>query len=118
MLRRSSRSSNRWATEHSTPCRRPAARAGAAGPRRARAPFRRLRFRGRRRTGSPDRGGGALAARRRSGESARVAPAGGDAAVDGVPFGMPTEDERAERVRSVLRVLYLIFNEGYAASGG
>ena len=36
----------------------------------------------------------------------------------GVPFRMPTEDERAARLRSVLRVLYLIFNEGYAASGG
>jgi predicted RNA polymerase sigma factor len=36
----------------------------------------------------------------------------------GVPFRMPTEYERAARLRSVLRVLYLIFNEGYAASGG
>jgi predicted RNA polymerase sigma factor len=31
---------------------------------------------------------------------------------------MPTGDERAERLRSVLHVLYLIFNEGYAASTG
>jgi len=36
----------------------------------------------------------------------------------GVPFGLPTADERAERVRSVLRVLYLIFNEGYTSSAG
>jgi RNA polymerase sigma factor (sigma-70 family) len=33
-------------------------------------------------------------------------------------FGMPAEDERPERLRSVLRVVYLIFNEGYVASGG
>ena len=36
----------------------------------------------------------------------------------GVPFRMPTGAERADRLRSVLRVLYLIFNEGYAASTG
>ena len=36
----------------------------------------------------------------------------------GVPFQLPTSDERAERLRSVLRVLYLIFNEGYTASTG
>jgi RNA polymerase sigma factor (sigma-70 family) len=36
----------------------------------------------------------------------------------GVPFGLPAADERAERVRVVLHVLYLIFNEGYAASSG
>ncbi|MGI5239644.1 RNA polymerase sigma factor [Dactylosporangium sp. CA-139066] len=35
-----------------------------------------------------------------------------------VPFRMPGGDERAARLRSVLHVLYLIFNEGYAASGG
>ncbi|HEY8808502.1 MAG TPA: sigma-70 family RNA polymerase sigma factor [Solirubrobacterales bacterium] len=34
------------------------------------------------------------------------------------PFGMPAEDERAERLRSVLRVVYLIFNEGYLTSSG
>jgi RNA polymerase sigma factor (sigma-70 family) len=33
-------------------------------------------------------------------------------------FDMPAPDERAERLRSVLHVLYLIFNEGYATSGG
>src|SRR5205085_7876638 len=36
----------------------------------------------------------------------------------GVPFGLPTGDEREGRLRSVLHVLYLIFNEGYLASGG
>jgi len=36
----------------------------------------------------------------------------------GVPFGMPEGQERAERLRSVLHVLYLIFNEGYASSIG
>ncbi len=34
------------------------------------------------------------------------------------PFGMPDEDERPERLRSVLRVVYLIFNEGYLTSNG
>jgi RNA polymerase sigma factor (sigma-70 family) len=36
----------------------------------------------------------------------------------GEPFGMPAAEERGPRLRSVLRVIYLIFNEGYAASGG
>jgi RNA polymerase sigma factor (sigma-70 family) len=36
----------------------------------------------------------------------------------GVPFRMPTERERAERVGAVLHVLYLIFNEGYSSSAG
>jgi RNA polymerase sigma factor (sigma-70 family) len=35
-----------------------------------------------------------------------------------IPFELPAESERAERVRSVLQVLYLIFNEGYASSFG
>jgi RNA polymerase sigma factor (sigma-70 family) len=34
------------------------------------------------------------------------------------PFRMPAPDERAERLRSVLRVVYLIFNEGYVTSSG
>ena len=34
------------------------------------------------------------------------------------PFRMPSPDERVERVRAVLHVLYLMFNEGYAASTG
>jgi RNA polymerase sigma factor (sigma-70 family) len=36
----------------------------------------------------------------------------------GVPFAMPGAGERAERLDSVLHVLYLIFNEGYASSAG
>jgi RNA polymerase sigma factor (sigma-70 family) len=36
----------------------------------------------------------------------------------GVPFAMPTEQESEERLASVLHVLYLIFNEGYASSIG
>ncbi len=36
----------------------------------------------------------------------------------GVPFRLPGERERGERLASVLHVLYLIFNEGYAASSG
>lgn len=36
----------------------------------------------------------------------------------GAPFRMPDAEERAERLKSVLHVLYLVFNEGYAASEG
>ena len=36
----------------------------------------------------------------------------------GIPFEMPTEAERANRLAAVLHVLYLIFNEGYTTSGG
>ncbi|MEU4539694.1 DUF6596 domain-containing protein [Streptosporangium sp. NPDC023825] len=36
----------------------------------------------------------------------------------GVPFGIPSGPERAERLRVVLHVLYLIFNEGYASTSG
>jgi RNA polymerase sigma factor (sigma-70 family) len=36
----------------------------------------------------------------------------------GVPFQMPSSPERAQRLRTVLHVLYLIFNEGYTTSGG
>jgi RNA polymerase sigma factor (sigma-70 family) len=34
------------------------------------------------------------------------------------PFRMPAEEERPQRLRSVLRVIYLIFNEGYLTSSG
>jgi RNA polymerase sigma factor (sigma-70 family) len=34
------------------------------------------------------------------------------------PFRLPAADERPGRLRSVLHVLYLMFNEGYTASGG
>jgi RNA polymerase sigma factor (sigma-70 family) len=36
----------------------------------------------------------------------------------GLPFQMPPPQERAERLRVVLHVLYLIFNEGYTATSG
>jgi predicted RNA polymerase sigma factor len=36
----------------------------------------------------------------------------------GVPFEVPTAREREQRLASVLEVIYLIFNEGYAASTG
>lgn len=35
-----------------------------------------------------------------------------------IPFEMPTATEREQRLRAVLHVLYLIFNEGYASSAG
>jgi RNA polymerase sigma factor (sigma-70 family) len=36
----------------------------------------------------------------------------------GIPFRMPSAEEHAERLRSVLHTLYLVFNEGYASSVG
>ena len=36
----------------------------------------------------------------------------------GIPFRLPTAEERAQRLRAVLHVLYLIFNEGYSSSAG
>ncbi|MCQ4118250.1 RNA polymerase sigma factor [Rhodococcus tibetensis] len=36
----------------------------------------------------------------------------------GIPFRRPTGKEWTERLRSVLHVLYLVFNEGYASSVG
>lgn len=36
----------------------------------------------------------------------------------GIPFQMPPSEEQSERMRVVLHVLYLIFNEGYTASSG
>jgi RNA polymerase sigma factor (sigma-70 family) len=36
----------------------------------------------------------------------------------GTPFCMPDTAERAQRLGSVLRVLYLVFNEGYTTSSG
>ena len=35
-----------------------------------------------------------------------------------VPFTLPPAEEREERLRVVLQVLYLIFNEGYTSSSG
>ncbi len=36
----------------------------------------------------------------------------------GIPFSMPSEEDRAERLSAVLHVLYLIFSEGYTSSSG
>jgi RNA polymerase sigma factor (sigma-70 family) len=36
----------------------------------------------------------------------------------GFDFSLPTGAERTERLRAVLHVLYLVFNEGYTATGG
>jgi len=48
----------------------------------------------------------------------RIARAKQRIKASGVPFRMPTPEEQAARVRTVLHVLYLIFNEGYASSTG
>ncbi|MFL6452231.1 MAG: RNA polymerase sigma factor [Bryobacteraceae bacterium] len=36
----------------------------------------------------------------------------------GIPFQLPNAEDRGTRLRSVLHVLYLIFNEGYTATSG
>lgn len=36
----------------------------------------------------------------------------------GIPYEVPSKDQLPERLDSVLRVIYLVFNEGYAASSG
>jgi predicted RNA polymerase sigma factor len=36
----------------------------------------------------------------------------------GIPLAAPSSGERAQRLRAVLHVLYLIFNEGYTSSAG
>jgi RNA polymerase sigma factor (sigma-70 family) len=48
----------------------------------------------------------------------RIARAKQRIKASGVPFRMPTREEQPARVRMVLHVLYLIFNEGYASSTG
>ena len=48
----------------------------------------------------------------------RIARAKATVAAADEPFGLPASAERSERLRAALSVLYLIFNEGYAASGG
>jgi RNA polymerase sigma factor (sigma-70 family) len=48
----------------------------------------------------------------------RIARAKQTVAAAEEPFGLPVAAERFERLRSALGVLYLIFNEGYAASEG
>lgn len=36
----------------------------------------------------------------------------------GIPFRLPSDEDRQARLTAVLHVLYLIFNEGYTTSGG
>lgn len=36
----------------------------------------------------------------------------------GIPYQVPSSDELPDRLDSVLRVIYLVFNEGYSASSG
>jgi RNA polymerase sigma factor (sigma-70 family) len=48
----------------------------------------------------------------------RISRAKREIKASGVPFSLPTDVERGERLAAVLHVLYLIFNEGYTASIG
>ena len=48
----------------------------------------------------------------------RISRAKGTIRSSRIPFALPTEAERAERLGLVLQILYLIFNEGYVSTGG
>jgi RNA polymerase sigma factor (sigma-70 family) len=48
----------------------------------------------------------------------RISRAKRNIEASGEPFRLPSPEERPARMRLVLHVLYLIFNEGYTASGG
>jgi RNA polymerase sigma factor (sigma-70 family) len=48
----------------------------------------------------------------------RISRAKQKIAASGIPFRMPTAEEFPPRLGSVLRVLYLLFNEGYTSSAG
>jgi RNA polymerase sigma factor (sigma-70 family) len=48
----------------------------------------------------------------------RIARAKQSIRSSGVPFQLPGHEERGQRLRAVLHVLYLIFNEGYTSSDG
>ncbi|HEU4564895.1 MAG TPA: sigma-70 family RNA polymerase sigma factor, partial [Gemmatimonadaceae bacterium] len=48
----------------------------------------------------------------------RISRAKQNIKTSGIPFRMPDDGERAARLRAVLHVLYLLFNEGYASSIG
>ena len=48
----------------------------------------------------------------------RISRAKGTIRSAGGDFAMPPPDERGDRLRAVLHVLYLVFNEGYTASSG
>jgi RNA polymerase sigma factor (sigma-70 family) len=48
----------------------------------------------------------------------RISRAKAKIRASGEPFTLPPPDQRPERLRSVLHVLYLLFNEGYVTSSG
>ena len=48
----------------------------------------------------------------------RISRAKNSIKASGVPFRLPTSEERAQRLRAVMHGLYLIFNEGYSSSVG
>ena len=48
----------------------------------------------------------------------RISRAKASIKAGGAEFRLPPEAERSERLNAVLRILYLIFNEGYTASSG
>jgi RNA polymerase sigma factor (sigma-70 family) len=48
----------------------------------------------------------------------RISRAKQNIKASGVPFRLPTNEERVQRLHAVLHVLYLIFNEGYTSSVG
>ena len=48
----------------------------------------------------------------------RISRAKATIKASGEPFALPPPDQLPERLRSVLHVLYLLFNEGYTTSGG
>jgi RNA polymerase sigma-70 factor (ECF subfamily) len=48
----------------------------------------------------------------------RITRAKKQVAAEGIPFETPGAPERADRLAAVATVLYLLFNEGYSATGG
>ena len=48
----------------------------------------------------------------------RLVRAKGKIRAAGIPYEVPASDRLSERLDGVLRVVYLVFNEGYAATSG